>query len=113
MNDPNGLVYNEVTGEYHMFFQTNRGFDSGVGTGTNQLGHVVSKDMVNWQELPLAITPDDLGVIYSGSMVIDYNNTSDCLTSTPPGARMVAFYTNYGGDTTLGLIKQSMALLHR
>ncbi len=110
MNDPNGLVYNEVTGEYHMFFQTNRGFDSGVGTGTTSWGHAVSKDMVNWQELPLAITPDDLGVIYSGSAVIDYNNTSGLFDeSTPPGARMVAFYTNYGGDTTLGLTKQSMA----
>ncbi|MBC8569926.1 cadherin-like beta sandwich domain-containing protein [Zongyangia hominis] len=103
MNDPNGLVYNSVTGEYHMFFQCNRSFDSGVG-GTTSWGHAVSKDMVNWKELPLAITPDELGVIFSGSGVIDWNNTSGLFEEDPtspdytaPGARMVFFYTNTNG----------------
>lgn len=114
MNDPNGLVYNEVTKEYHLYFQCNRPFDTGLsglpGSGTTSWGHAVSKDLVNWQELPLALTPDKLGTIWSGSCVIDRGNSSGLFDeSTPAGARMVAFYTNAGGDMAYGFGKESLA----
>ena len=112
MNDPNGLVYNATTGEYHLFFQCNRPFDTGVEglTGTTSWGHAVSKDLVTWEELPLAVLPDELGMAWSGSAVIDYNNTSGLFDdSTPPASRMVLFYASVGADTTYGYAKESMA----
>ncbi|MBP5207372.1 MAG: GH32 C-terminal domain-containing protein [Clostridia bacterium] len=112
MNDPNGLVYNSATGEYHLFFQCNRPFDTGVEglTGTTSWGHAVSKDLLHWVELPLAVLPDGLGMAWSGSAVIDADNTSGLFDgSTPPGSRMVLFYASVGGDTRSGYAKESMA----
>ncbi len=114
MNDPNGLVYNEATKEYHLYFQCNRPFATGLsglpGSGTTSWGHAVSKDLMNWQEWPLALTPDRLGTIWSGSCVVDRDNTSGLFdASTPPGARLVAFYTNAGGDMTFRFGKESLA----
>ena len=118
MNDPNGLLYDDATGLYHLFFQCNRPFDTGVEglSGTTSWGHAISKDMINWRELPLAITPDELGWAYSGSGVIDRYNTSGLFEEdpsdpdyTPPGSRIVLFYANVAGDTTHGYAKESMA----
>lgn len=112
MNDPNGLVYNEFTGEYHLFFQCNRPFETGMPdvSGTTSWGHAVSKDMVNWQEQPLAIKPDKWGMAWSGSGVIDRENTSGLFdASTPPGARLVVFWASVSGDLAYGYAKESMA----
>lgn len=112
MNDPNGLVYNATTGEYHLFFQCNRPFDTGVKglTGTTSWGHAVSTDLVTWTELPLAVLPDELGMAWSGSAVIDYANTSGLFDdTTPPASRMVLFYASVGGNSPYGFAKESMA----
>jgi fructan beta-fructosidase len=86
MNDPNGMVYNN--GEYHLFYQHNP--DSTVW-GPMHWGHAVSKDMVHWEHLPIALYPDSLGTIFSGSAVVDLNNTSGLgKKENPP---MVAIYT--------------------
>ena len=100
LNDPNGLVYNASTGEYHLYFQCDRPVDSAYAVENNQKswGHAVSRDLVSWRELEPAILPDDNGTIWSGSCVIDAENVSGFFDeNTPKEARMVAFYTYYGG----------------
>lgn len=90
LNDPNGLVYYE--GNYHMFFQYN---PVGTGWGNMHWGHAVSKDLIEWKEQEIALFPDDMGDMYSGSAVIDKDN----LLGLKNGEHdtVVLFYTAAGG----------------
>ena len=71
MNDPNGMFYSN--GNYHLFFQHYP--DSNIW-GPMHWGHAVSTDLVIWEEQPIALYPDEKGYIFSGSAVVDVNNTS-------------------------------------
>ena len=71
MNDPNGMVYDD--GEFHLFYQY---YPDGNVWGPMHWGHAISEDMVYWQHLPIALYPDTLGYIFSGSAVADKENTS-------------------------------------
>ncbi|GAB3639409.1 glycoside hydrolase family 32 protein [Spirosoma arcticum] len=71
INDPNGMVF--YKGTYHLFYQYH---PASSVWGPMHWGHTTSKDMVHWQEQPIALYPDSLGWIFSGSAVVDVNNTS-------------------------------------
>jgi fructan beta-fructosidase len=71
MNDPNGMVY--VNGIYHLFFQYHPG---STVWGPMHWGHAISKDLTHWEEQPVALYPDSIGTIFSGSAVVDFENTS-------------------------------------
>ncbi|WP_394340707.1 MULTISPECIES: DUF4980 domain-containing protein [Parabacteroides] len=85
-NDPNGLLYYD--GEYHLFYQHN---PYEREWGNMHWGHAVSKDLIHWEELPVALYPDEHGTMFSGSAVIDYNNTAGFNKGNTPA--MVAIYT--------------------
>lgn len=84
MNDPNGMVYKD--GVYHLFYQYN---PYGSMWGNMHWGHTVSRDLVNWEQQSVALERDTMGHIFSGSSVVDKNNTA----GFGEGA-IVAFYTS-------------------
>lgn len=90
INDPNGMVY--LDGEWHLFHQYN---PMGSRWGNMSWGHAVSRDLVKWEYLPTALYPDEIGAIFSGSCVIDKDNTA----GFGEGA-MIAIYTSAGRKQT-------------
>ena len=94
MNDPNGMFYKD--GEWHLYYQYN---PYGSLWENMTWGHSVSKDLVHWEALPLAIAADALGTIFSGSCVVDKDNTAGFGKNA-----VIAFYTSAGEAQT-----QSMA----
>ncbi|MCG8308085.1 MAG: glycoside hydrolase family 32 protein [Cytophagales bacterium] len=86
MNDPNGMVFYRDT--YHLFYQYH---PESTVWGPMHWGHAVSKDMINWEHKPVALYPDEHGYIFSGSAVLDVNNTSGLGSAGNPP--LVAIYT--------------------
>ncbi len=91
MNDPNGLWYDASKGLYHMYYQYN---PYGMKIGNQVWGHAVSEDLLNWTDAGIAINRDSDDCIFSGSCVVDRDNTSGLFDdTTPPDRRVVAIYT--------------------
>ena len=86
MSDPNGLVW--LNGEYHLFYQHN---PKAIEWGHMSWGHAVSRDLLHWHELPVAIPENARVSIYSGSTVWDATNSSGLGTAEQPP--LVAVYT--------------------
>lgn len=100
-NDPNGLLYYD--GEYHLFYQHNpyeREWEN------MHWGHAVSTDLIHWEELPDALFPDEHGTMFSGSAVIDYENTSGFGKKGTPA--MVAIYTADNPEKQIQCIAYSL-----
>lgn len=86
MNDPNGMVY--FQGEYHLFYQ-HHPFDS--VWGPMHWGHAISKDLVHWEHLPIALFPDEHGTIFSGSAVVDHYDSTGFFSGE---SGLVAIFTH-------------------
>ena len=71
MNDPNGMFYKD--GVWHLYYQKN---PYGSKWQNMTWGHSTSTDLITWEAQPDAIKPDGLGAAFSGSSVIDHNNTA-------------------------------------
>ncbi|MHA7057533.1 glycoside hydrolase family 32 protein [Aquimarina sp. M1] len=94
MNDPNGMFY--LNGTYHLFFQY---YPNDNVWGPMHWGHAVSEDLVDWEEKEIAIYPDSLGYIFSGSAVVDKKNTSGLGSdSNPPVVAMYTYHDPVGEE---------------
>lgn len=103
INDPNGLVFD---GEYyHLYYQYD---PDSIVHGPMHWGHARTKDFITWEHLPIALKPDENGEIFSGSMVIDTDNTSGF--GKDGAAPMVAVFTHH--KDTNGKIVQSQSLAY-
>ncbi len=91
MNDPNGLIYHK--GKYHLFYQY---YPEDIKWGPMHWGHAVSTDLVHWQHKPTALFPDEHGYIFSGSVVLDFGNTSGLGSAENPP--MVAIFTYHDAE---------------
>lgn len=107
-NDPNGLVYYE--GEYHIFYQYN---PYGTTWGHMSWGHAVSKDLLHWEHLPVAISEyldpatRDSTMIFSGTVVADNNNSSGLCEGK---SCLIAIYTSHVSKNNQTVVQhQSLA----
>lgn len=99
MNDPNGMFYKD--GVYHLYFQYN---PYGSVWGNMHWGHSTSTDLMHWKFEGCAIVPDAWGAIFSGSCVVDHENTAGFGKEA-----VVAFYTSAKSTPWGDIQMQSMA----
>lgn len=93
MNDPNGMFYKD--GEWHLFYQHN---PYGSTWGNMHWGHSVSKDLIHWEEQSEALAPDAIGTIFSGSSVVDHNNSAGFGKDAIVSMYTSCIQTPYGHD---------------
>ncbi len=97
MNDPNGMVF--FGGEYHLFYQNH---PHGTTWGPMHWGHAISSDLVTWEHQPVALTPDEHGMIFSGSAVVDWNDTSGLFGGKPGSVAIFTHHDQVSGIVTPG-----------
>ena len=77
MNDPNGLIYNQKTKQYHLFYQYSKKINTDEYFGSwieKNWGHATSTDLIHFKEEKVVLKHDNIGLIWSGSSLIDRNN---------------------------------------
>jgi fructan beta-fructosidase len=107
MYEPTGLVY--FDGEYHLFYRYNI---KGINGNPKHWGHAVSTDLVHWNPLAVALSPDHLGAIASGSVVSDTKNTSGLGTINNPPLVAIFTYHNYEIEQNGGIDVQTQGLAY-
>lgn len=104
MNDPNGMVYFE--GEYHLFYQHH---PEGITWGPMHWGHAISTDLVHWEHQPIALRPDVNGQIFSGSAVVDWEDSSGFFGGKPG---LVAIFTHAEAYPGTNRFRQQQSLAY-
>ncbi|KAK8002268.1 hypothetical protein PG989_001987 [Apiospora arundinis] len=108
MNDPNGMFY--LNGVFHLYYQYN---PTGLGPGNQHWGHATSKDGYTWENQAIALFPPNQRVfVYSGSAVVDINNTSGFFPHQDNGVVVVFTFANYNEDGSTGPQTQAIAYSH-
>lgn len=107
MNDPNGMFF--LNGKYHLYFQY---YPEGNVWGPMHWGHATSKDMIVWEEQPIALFPDKKGYIFSGSAVVDARNTSGFGTDSIPAVVAMFTYHDPAGEKDGRIDFQSQAIAY-
>lgn len=102
LNDPNGLIYHNDY--YHMFYQY---YPHGVSHGNMHWGHARSRNLLEWEELSIALYPDENGTVFSGCMVYDIENTSGF--GNGKEAPLVAVFTHHLEQEETIIQSQSLA----
>lgn len=105
MNDPNGLVF--YKGIYHLFYQY---YPDDIVWGPMHWGHATSTDLIHWTNKKIALFPDKLGYIFSGSAVVDLQNTSGLGTTANPPMIAIFTYHNMEGEKAKTLNFQTQGL---
>ncbi len=93
MNDPNGMVF--YKGVYHLFYQY---YPDDIVWGPMHWGHATSRDLIHWKHQKIALFPDKLGMIFSGSAVVDLKNTSGLGTKENPPMIAIFTYHDMAGE---------------
>ena len=93
MNDPNGMFYKD--GVWHLYYQYN---PYGSMWGNMHWAHSTSTDLINWTAQPTALVPDTWGAMFSGSCIVDHNNTTGFGKDAVVAMYTAARPTPHGGD---------------
>lgn len=107
MNDPNGMFF--LNGKYHLYFQH---YPDDIVWGPMHWGHAISKDLITWEEQPIALYPDSLGYIFSGSSVVDVNNTTGFEKDGNPPVVAIYTYHDMKGEKEGNIDFQSQAIAY-
>ncbi|KAK7968080.1 uncharacterized protein PG986_002357 [Apiospora aurea] len=105
MNDPNGMFY--LNGVFHLYYQYN---PTGLGAGNQHWGHATSKDGYTWENQPIALfPPEEKQYVFSGSVVVDANNTSGFFPNQTNGVVAIFTLALYNEDGSGGPQTQAIA----
>lgn len=107
MNDPNGMFY--LDGTYHLYYQY---YPEGNVWGPMHWGHATTKDLINWEHQDIALKPDEKGYIFSGSAVVDLENTSGFGNDSIPPVIAMFTYHDPEGEKAGDIDYQSQAIAY-
>lgn len=109
MNDPNGMFV-DANGTWHVYYQYN---PTGLVAGNQHWGHATSRDLYHWENQQIALFPPEERVyVFSGSAVVDVNNTSGFFPDQDNGVVAITTLARYYEDGTGGPQEQALAYSH-
>lgn len=102
INDPNGMIYDATQKKYHLFYQA---YPYEAIAMPKHWGHAVTSDLVTFEEYPTALYPDGNGDMWSGTAIVDYENTARLYgENVPPASRiLLIYYARKGPEKNAGL----------